>query len=351
MKAAYFYEPKVIKVEEVEIPKIQDNEMLLRIRATSICGTDLRIFSHGHFKIPVGDKRVLGHEIAGEIVKVGKYVEGFSEGMRVTAPPNIGCEMCEFCRDGYNNMCPNYEAFGVSIDGGFQEYMKVPNIAIRSGNIFPIPDHLSFEEATLIEPLSCVYNSLRAVKTTHMDVVLVIGAGPVGAMHVLLNKIAGAKKVIVADIRDDRLETIREFGADVTINSSQVGLEDAVLAETNGRGADVIITALSIPEIQTQAIGLLATHGRVNFFGGLGKNVLVPIDTNRVHYKGLHLLGTTGSTHSDYFKSLTLVAEGRAKLRRLITATFSLSEIVQGFEYSASGKGMKATILFDGSKE
>jgi threonine dehydrogenase-like Zn-dependent dehydrogenase len=184
-----------------------------------------------------------------------------------------------------------------------------------------------------------------------MDVVLVIGAGPVGAMHVLLNKIAGAKKVIVADIRDDRLETIREFGADVTINSSQVSLEDAVLAETDSRGADVIITALSIPEIQTQAIGLLATHGRVNFFGGLGKNVLVPIDTNRVHYKGLHLLGTTGSTHSDYFKSLTLVAEGRAKLRRLITATFSLSEIVQGFEYSASGKGMKATILFDGSKE
>lgn len=345
MKAAYFYEPGVIKVEEVEVPKIGENEMLIRLRATSICGTDLRIFKHGHFKIPVGERRVLGHEIAGEIVEVGKLIEGYRVGIRVTAPPNIGCGLCEFCRDGYNNMCPNYEAFGISIDGGFQEYMRVPHIAIKGGNIFPIPDHLGYEEAALAEPLSCCYNALRSVKTTHEDVVLVIGAGPIGAMHVILNRIAGAKKILVADIRQNRLDAIKEFGAAATLNSSEVDLKEAVLAETNGRGADVIITAASVPQLQSQAVELLATHGRVNFFGGLGKGVQVPIDTNRVHYRGLVLTGSTGSTHSDYYKSLALIADSRAEVGQLVSGRFPLTEANAAFDYALSGEGMKTMIL------
>ena len=345
MKAAYFYKPGEIKVEEVAEPQIGDNEMLIRLKATSICGTDLRIFKHGHFKIPAGDRRVLGHEIAGEIVAVGKLIEGYRVGMRVTAPPNIGCGLCEFCRDGYNNMCPNYEAFGISIDGGFQEYMRVPHIAITGGNIFPIPDHLGYEEAALAEPLSCCYNALRSVKTTHEDAVLVIGAGPIGAMHVILNRIAGAKKIIVADIRQNRLDTIKEFGADVTINSSEIDLKEAVFEATNGRGADVIITAASVPQLQTQAVELLATHGRVNFFGGLGKGVQVPIDSNRVHYKGLILTGSTGSTNSDYYKSLMLIAGGRAEVDKLISHRFSLTDINSAFEHALSGDGMKTMIV------
>lgn len=347
MKAAYYYQPGEIKVEEAPIPDIQENEMLLRVRAASICGTDLRIHKHGHFKIPTGERRVLGHETAGELARVGAKVKGFQEGMRVAVPPNIGCGVCELCRDGYNNMCPDYEAFGVSIDGAFQEYMRIPAFAIRGGNVFPIPDHLSYREAALVEPLSCVYNALRSVETSHLDAVLVIGAGPIGIMHVMLNKVAGAKKVIAADIRDDRLETIREFGADVTINSQTEDLQQAVLRETSGRGADVVITAVSVPDVQAQAVDLLATHGRVNFFAGLGKGVRVPVDTNLVHYKGLKLVGTTGSTHSDYQKSLTLVSEGRIKLDRLITATFSLDEINAAFAYAAAAQGLKATIVFD----
>jgi threonine dehydrogenase-like Zn-dependent dehydrogenase len=345
MKAAFYTGPGQIAVEEVEPPDIRDSEMVIRVRAASICGTDLRISKNGHFKIPPGQRRVLGHEIAGEIVDVGRLIEGYRVGMRVTATPNIGCGLCEFCRDGFNNMCPNYEAFGISIDGGFEEYMRVPHIAIRGGNIFPIPDEVDYRAAALIEPFSCVYNALRSVRTTHNDTVLVIGAGPIGAMHVLLNRIAGAKKILLADIRQGRLDQAKPFGADVTINSSEVDLKDAVMQETNGRGADVVITAVSVPDIQAQAIELLATHGRVNFFGGLGKNTLVPIDTNRVHYKGLTLVGTTGSTNSDYYKCLTLVAEGRADLARLVTKTFSLGEIQDAFAYAASGEGLKAMVL------
>lgn len=346
MEAAYYYRPGVIKVEQAPVPAIKENEMLLRVRACSVCGTDLRIYRHGHFKIPPEQRRVLGHEIAGDIVAVGALVSGFKAGMRVTVPPNIGCGRCEFCRAGFNNMCPDYEAFGVSIDGGFQEYMRIPGQAIRGGNVFPVPDHLSYQEAALIEPLSCVYNALRSLRTTHLDVVVVFGAGPIGIMHVMLNKLAGAKKVIAVDIRDDRLETIRSFGADCMVNSARQNVEEIVEHETNGKGADVVITAVSVPEIQVQAVNLLATHGRVNFFAGLGQGVQVPLDTNRIHYKGLQLLGTTGSSHSDYFKSLSLVSEGRIRLDKLVTAEYLLRDIGSAFEYAMAADGLKAAIIF-----
>lgn len=345
LKAAYFYGPNQLRIEEVDEPRIQDNELLIRVRSTSVFGTDLRILKFGHFKIPAGERRVLGHELAGEIVHVGKLVAGYSEGMRVTATPNIGCGMCEYCRNGYNQMCPDYEAFGISLDGGFQEFMKVPNIAVRGGNIFPIPAHISFEEASLIEPLSCCYSALKVLITSCDDIVLVIGAGPIGALHVLLSRIARAKKILVADIRKERLDKMGEFGADIVIDTSASDLKKEVMKATNNKGADVIITACSVPEIQSQSIELLAIHGRVNFFGGLEKNVHVPIDSNRILYKGLHVMGTTGSSNSDYFNSLNLVAEGRADLRKLISATFTLSDIPKAFEHAASGDGMKALIV------
>jgi len=347
MKAAFYTGPGPLQVEEVPVPAIQDSEMLIRVRVASICGTDLRICRHGHFKIPRGTRRVLGHEIAGEVVQVGRLTSGFKVGMRVTATPNIGCGMCEFCRDGYNNMCPDYEAFGISLDGGFQEYLRVPQIAIKGGNIFPSADPVSFEEAALTEPLSCCYNALRSVGTTHEDVVLVIGSGPIGAMHVMLNRIAGAKKILAADIRQDRLDRIAEFGADVAIDTSAVDLREAVIRETGGRGADVVITAVSVPEIQTQAVQLLATHGRVNFFAGLGGSALASIDTNRVHYRGLRLVGTTGSTNSDYFKCQTLVAERRVALHKLVSARFTLDQINAALEYVATGQGLKTLIVYE----
>ncbi len=344
MKAAFYYGPGVLKVEEVETPRIAEDELLLRVKAAAICGTDLRIFTHGHFKIPAGQRRVLGHEIAGEVVEAGRLTEGFRPGLRVSATPNIGCGTCEFCRSGFNNMCPNYQAFGISVDGAFEEYMKVPAIAIRGRNLFRIPEGVSYEEAVLTEPLSCCYNALRSVGTTHKDTVLVIGAGPIGGMHVLLNRVAGAKRIIAADIRQDRLEKIAGFGADVTINSSTTDLTTAVMEDTKGRGVDVIITTVAVPEVLTQSLQMLATHGRVNFFAGLGKNVLVPVDVNRLHYRGLRIVATTGSSNADYFECQTLVAEKRVDLKPFASRTFELGDIHEAFGYAASAQGLKTMV-------
>ena len=347
MKAAVYLEPGRIEVTEIPDPEILEDELLIRVRAASICGTDLRIYKHGHFKIPAGERRVLGHEIAGDVIEVGSRAKGYAVGERVTVTPNVGCGLCRQCRAGANNMCPDYEAFGISLNGGFEEFLRIPGFAVQRGNVFHIPDGVTYAEAALVEPFSCSYRGQRQLHVDFEDTVLIVGAGPMGAFHTILAKLAGARKIIVSDLAPVRLENARRLGADVVVNVSSTDLAEAVMTETQGRGADVIVTAVSSPAVQAQAVALLATHGRVNFFAGLGAGGTVEIDTNRLHYKGLVLTGTTGSSNSDYAAALELVGDRRADLSSLVTATFPLERIHDAFEHSTSGSGMKSMILFD----
>lgn len=346
MKAALFYGIGDIRVEGVDVPKITEEEILLKVRSCAVCGTDLRIWKFGHFKIPQGSKRVLGHEVAGEIVGVGSEVNGYRPGMRVTMPPNVGCGVCPMCVQGFNHLCPDYEAFGISWDGGFQEYMKIPARAISTGNVILIPDDLSYNEAALVEPLSCCYHSYKALQTEPGDVVLIIGAGPIGALHLLLNRLAGATKIIVADISQTRLTKIREFGVDVLINSAEIDLRKHVMQETHGMGANVIITACSVPELQQQALEMAAPHGRINFFGGLPKRKEhVTLNTNLIHYKELTALGTTGSSIRDYHKAMHIAASKKIDLQPLISKIFTIDDTVAAFKYASSREGMKVLVV------
>lgn len=348
MKAAVYYGIKNIKVEEKVKPKISDDDILIKVKACAICGTDLRIFKFGHFKIPEGTKRVIGHEISGEIVEVGKNVKGYEVGMAVAVPPNIGCGHCSLCLKGLNQLCPDYEAFGISYDGGFQEYMLVPANAISRGNVIPIPSGLSFIEAAMCEPLSCTYNAYESVNTKPGDVVLIIGAGPIGACHVMVNKLAGASKIIVADISNKRLQEIKKFGVDETINSAEIDLKEKVMELTGNVGADVIITACSVPQIQTLSLELAARCGRINLFGGMPKGKeMVPLNTNLIHYNELQVVATTGSSIQDFYESLKIASSGKINLSSLATATFSIDQIQDAFDYSANGLGMKAIIVMD----
>ena len=346
MKAAYYYGVKDIRVEECPIPEITENEILVQVKASAICGTDLRIYKGGHFKIPKGTKRVLGHEIAGKIVKVGGNVKNYTEGMRVAFVPNVGCGHCSMCLKGFNQLCPEYEAFGISYDGGFQEYMKVPKEAIERGNVIEIPETLSYQEAAMVEPFSCTYNAYKRLKTEPGDVVVIVGAGPIGACHVMIQKMAGAGKIIVADVSDTRLEEIKKFGADLTVNSGNTDLKSFVSRETEGIGADVVITACSVPAIQELGLEIAGAHGRVNFFGGMpeGKEI-VPLNTNLIHYKELEVLATTGSSLQDYISAMKIVASKKMPLDRLASAAFSIDQIQEAFEYAIAGKGMKTLIV------
>jgi L-iditol 2-dehydrogenase len=342
MKAAFYYGVGDIRVEEVPVPEIGEDELLVKVKACAVCGTDNRIYRYGHFKIPVGVKRVLGHEVCGVVEKAGPKVKRFAEGDRVAIAPNIGCGSCHMCIQGFNQLCPTYEAFGISIDGGFAQYMRIPAGAI--GNVAKIPDNVSDREAVLIEPLSCVYNAYEAHRTVPGDTVLIIGAGPIVALHALLNKRAGGR-VIVADLSAVRLAEMEKYGADEVIHTAEVDLRSEMNRITSGRGADVVITACSVPEMQALALEIAGCHGRVSLFGGMprGKEI-VALNTNLIHYKELLVTATTGSSMLDFHNAIRILSAGNFEVAPLLSAVFSLGETVAAFEYAAKGLGMKALV-------
>ncbi|MFW6137599.1 MAG: zinc-dependent dehydrogenase [Spirochaetota bacterium] len=346
MLAGVYSGVKNIECREIPTPEINNNEMLIKVKAAAVCGTDLRVFKGEHFAVKEEDNRVLGHEFAGEVVEVGENVRGFYAGMKVGVEPNMGCGICRYCRMGRPYLCPDYIVYGLTIDGGFAEYVKVNENALMHGNVVPFDSNTSFEEAALTEPLACCFNTLQSVCTGPGDRVLVIGAGPMGMLHTQLNRLAGASKVMVADISDSRLQMADAFTPDILINSHKQDLVEEVMGYTQGRGADVVITACPVPAIQKLAVQLAAKLGRISLFGGLPKGrELVDINTNLIHYKGLVVTGTTGSSPSQYAACLDLVVNRKINTKSLISRRFNLEHIKEAFEYAMSGQGLKTLIV------
>ena len=345
MNAAVYYGIKDIRVEEVPIPHINDREVLVKCKAAAICGTDLRIYNYGHSKIPVGVKVILGHELAGDVVEVGSRVNGIKEGARVFIAPNIGCGKCYLCLQGYYHLCNDYVAIGLPLDGGFAEYVKIPERAVEQGAILEIPQNLSYEEAAISEPMACVYNGFKRCPTEPGDIVLIFGAGPIGIMHIMMSKLAGASKVIVSETSDERLKKAGELGADILINSQTQDIEGIVTEETGGKGVNLVITACPVAEVQRLALRLASLHGKINFFGGLpnGKDE-VNLNTNLIHYKELMVTGSHGSDTYHCRMALDLQASGKINLKPLISNKFSLRQAQQAFETALTGRGLKTII-------
>ncbi len=343
MKAARLYGIEDIRVEKIPVPRIGDDEVLLRVKASFICGTDVRFFKSGK---PGGSNEplVAGHEIAGIIEEAGSKVSEYQVGQRVGVAPNYGCGVCDICISGNTQMCKQSEALGVSVDGGFAEFMRVPAAAVRQGNITPIGDSVSFEEAALAEPLSCVYNAYEKIGIYPGDHVLVIGAGPIGLMHAKVAMMAGAAAVYINDISEERLALAKKLIPEVV--TIGVGNLQADLADlTSGRLADVVITAASVSAIQEMAFSLAGMNGRIMFFGGLPKGrSVVQLDTNEIHYKQLTVAGTTRQNLRQYRDCLRLIESGRLKVSDLITAEANLDTIGKVIADVAAGIGLKSVI-------
>jgi threonine dehydrogenase-like Zn-dependent dehydrogenase len=305
----------------------------------------LRIFNHGHFKISEGAVRILGHELAGEIVAVGEQVAYLAPGTRVAVAPNVGCGVCWECVQGNNNLCPDYDAFGITLDGGFAEYMLITALAVQQGNVVEIPDNLSFEEAALSEPLSCCYNAQQACRLAPGEAMVIIGSGPMGLMNLLLSRYSGAGQVIVSEVQEDRARQAAEFGADLVVDPGKRDLKEAVLKATGGRGADVVIVAVGSAALQEQAVELAGRRGRVNFFAGLaaGRDRAC-VSSNWIHYGQVTVTGTTGSNYRQYRQTVQMLASGRLSLQTLVTARRSLQEIEATLADAASGEHLKVLL-------
>jgi len=346
VKSLRLYGPNDIRLDEVPVPSISDDEILLKTDAAAICGTDVRMWQNGYKGVDADHPLVLGHEFAATVAKVGANVSFYREGMQLAMAPNIGCGICDKCVRGDFHLCSDYRAFGINMDGAFAEYIRVPKEALTHGNLIVIPEGVSPEEAAVNEPLSCVYNGFLKCDVRPGDFVLVVGSGPIGIMHAQLAKMAGAAKVMMNDLSKERLD---ESAAIVHGMKTYHGddLAGFVFKETDGRGLDVAVAACPSPAVHAAMLPLMEYGGRILYFGGVPANKQpVAIDTNIIHYRELFITGSTRANICHFRKTLEFIADGLVDVKSLVTARFGIDDILKAFDYAGQAKGLKNVILF-----
>ena len=345
MLAAVYHGPNDLRAEEVPVPEIGKGEILVKVLSASICGTDLRIWHGNHRMYPAGTVRIPGHEVVGTIAELSSDVTDHSVGQRVFCAPNTGCGHCLQCITGNNNLCAKYDAIGITSNGGFAEFVRISAKAVQQGNVIPIDESVDPAVAALLEPFACVVRGQNALRIQPGEVVLVMGAGPIGVMHAKLAKARGAGRVIVSEPVPERLTQVATMGADKIVNPASEDLQAVVEAETNGRGANVIIVAAPVHAAQESAVQLAAIGGRINFFGGLPKDrPTMALDANLVHYKELLVTGTTACSTADCWQAVQIVDSGIVDLAQLISQRFPLREAAAAFAAAEDRKSLKVVL-------
>jgi L-iditol 2-dehydrogenase len=344
MLAARYYQPRDVRIEEVPDPEPGPGDVVIRVRNCSLCGADLKTIQHGHHRL--SPPRVLGHEIAGEVVSAGAEVTGWSAGDSVQVIAAIPCGACRECQAGHTTVCTRRENMGYQHDGGFAEFMLVPAKVIAVGGLNRIPDGTGPAEASLAEPLACVLNAQELCGVTSGDEVLIIGDGPAGCLHARLARARGAARVIVTGRRPAHLARVAELVApDAAICAPDGDLAEQVGKVTDGRGADVVIAAAGSGTVQEQAIGCAAPRGRVSLYSGLPPGAPPPVfDTDHVHYHELTVSGTSGASPAQTAHALGLIASGAVPVTDLITHHFPLAQFASALTTMASDQAIKVTI-------
>lgn len=345
MKAVVVRAPMEFAVEEVPIPEIPEAGMLLKVEACGLCGSDLRTLRMGHRKVTF--PWTIGHEICGTVVEMGPDYQGrWNEGDLLTVGPLACCGTCDFCFAGRYELCENYREIAQAWPGGFAEYIAIPEECVQRGTILPVPEGLDPVYAAIIEPISSCVHAQEKGQIGLGDTVVIIGSGPIGCTHISLARARGAVKIILADIVDERLKLAEAFDPDATINASSTDLVAEVRKLTDGKGADVVITATPAPVAVVQAVEMAKKNGRILLFGGLPKDNSKPgVDMNLVHYNALHLMGTTIFAPRHFQTALQLVASGKIPAEKLVTHRFPLVEFEQGAMMALEGKVLKAVFL------
>lgn len=344
MKAAVYKGIENMVVEEVANPQLPEDGVIVQVKSCGICGSDLRTYYSGTSYIH--PPTIIGHEIAGTIVEIGPKADiPFEIGDRVAIAPPIHCGECYYCQRGKRNLCLNLKAVSSELPGGFAEYIALPGYAIAKGCFARIPDSLSFSEAAISELTCSVIKCQEHYNINVNDVVVVLGAGPIGSLHVQLAKLRGAQKVILSDILESRVEMARTTGADIIVNSAKSNLKDIVMEATNGLGASVAIVAAPSAQAALEAQYLVAKGGKLILFAGFPKaDSIVALDGNLIHYGEIEVLGTAGFTNRHHQLALELASKGSLNLKELISYELPLEKIVEGIEAMKNGSALKVVV-------
>lgn len=341
MLAAVLYGPKDVRLEYLSLPKVGPGEVLVKIKAALTCGTDAKVYSRGGHPRMIIPPATFGHEFSGLVAEVGKGVTRFRKGDRVVAANSAPCGRCFYCHLGNQSMCEDL----LFINGAYAQYILIPRRIVEQ-NLLPIPEEVSFKEASLVEPLACVIHGLEESGIRLGDTVVINGAGPIGLMYAGLAKLKGAR-VISTDCHPHRLKIARKIGADEIINVNQV--KDTVKAvrglTPGGRGADVVIEATGIPEVWEKSTEMVRHGGIVNLFGGCKPGSTVSLDCGRIHYGEITIKAVFH--HTPHYVRLALEMIRRKEIRTdlLITHELPLKKLPQALHMITSQEGIKIAII------
>jgi L-iditol 2-dehydrogenase len=345
MRAAFLVGPCELQVRRVPVPAVPHDGLLLRVEACGVCGSDLRRWKEGP---PVPEGVVPGHEVAGVVEQVGPEASGFEPGDRLAVAPDIHCGRCYYCRRGLYNLCDELHFLGITpgYPGGLADKMALSGEVLTYGVVHRMPEGLTAVEGTLAEPASSVLATHHKAGTSLGDTVLVIGAGPIGCLHIAIAKARGAR-VIVSQRSPQRRAMARRFEPEAAIDPSREDLVARVRELTGGLGVDMAICANPVAATQAQAVECVRKGGRVVLFGGLPKaQPMTTLDSNRIHYGEIEVVGAF--SYHPTFHELALDALRRKLIPAdlLVSHTFALEQVGQAFETAASGEGLKVVVTF-----
>ena len=338
MRVAMYYNNHDVRLEEMAVPEIGPGELLLRVEAGGLCGSDVMEW----YRIQRAPT-VLGHEVAGQVVQIGSEVERYKEGDRLVVTHHVPCNACRFCLTGHHTVCDTLRETNFE-PGGFSEYLRVPAINVDRG-VFPIPEQVSFEDASFTEPLACVYRGQRRANIQPGQSVLVLGSGLAGLLHINLARALGAGRIVATDMVDFRLEAARRLGADVAFSAS----EDvpARLREANeGRLADLVIVCTGAPPALDQALRSVERGGTVLFFAPTEPGVAVSVTVNDVFFRNDATLTTTyAGAPADLVTAMELITSGRVQVGQMISHRLGLADAGLGFKLTAEAKESSKVII------
>ncbi|MDD4875516.1 MAG: zinc-dependent dehydrogenase [Dehalococcoidales bacterium] len=338
MRVAMYYSNRDVRLEEMPIPQIGPGELLVRVEACGICGSDVLEW-YRRDRVPL----VLGHEIGGQVVAVGEGVEHYQKGDRISAAHHVPCNTCHYCLNGHHTVCDTLRRTNF-YPGGFAEYLRLPVINVDRG-VFKLSDEVSYEEATFIEPIACVLRGQRLARLKPGKSVLVIGSGISGLLHIQIARALGAGSIIATDINEYRLEAARKFGADVTIHASE-DIPGRLRQNNQGRLADLVIICTGVVPAINQALKSVERGGTVLFFASTEPDVTIPLSINDLFWRNDITLTTTyAGSPADHILALELIRGHRVNVTGMISHRFGLAEAGKGFQLVAEANNSIKVII------
>jgi len=339
VKVATYYNNTDIRIDEAKRPQIKEGELLIKVEASGICGTDV-IEWYRRDKTPL----VLGHEIAGVIEEVAPGLTQFKKGMRVSASHHVPCGKCTFCLAGHQTTCDTLRTTKF-FPGGFSQFLLMPALNVELKGVYPLPKNISFDEGTFTETLACVMRGQRMAQMSEGKSVLIVGAGISGILHLLMARHNGASFIAATDIVPFRLQKAKELGANAVINATD-DVADTFRSLNGGKGADLVIIATGAEKAHQQALASVERGGVVLFFAATAEGVKIPVSVNEVFWRNeVTLTSTYAATPQEHLDAIELIAKGEINVKQLITHCFGLESIKEGFRLVASAQDSLKVII------